>query len=143
MIGGIRDAVLFKSGYLLWGFLSILIAAAIMNFAFGYFHPGFADQPVAHSDGLWNFLGMVVVGWGSVLLGGCPFRQLVLSGEGNSDSVITIFGFLVGAAMCHNFALASSPAGPSVNGKIAVLIVVVVLAIISVVNSGLLKKEQG
>ncbi len=73
------------------------------------FAPGFADQPVAHTDALWNFLGMVVCGWGSILLGGCPMRQLVLSGEGNVDSSITILGLLVGAAFCHNFKLASSP----------------------------------
>ena len=142
MVGGLRDAVLFKSGYLLWGFLAIIVSAAIMNFVFGYFHVGFEGQPVAHSDGLWNFLGMLVVGWGSVLLGGCPLRQLVLSGEGNSDSIITILGLLVGAAICHNFALASAPSGPSFNGKIAVILVIAVLAIISVVNSGILKKER-
>ena len=27
---------------------------------------------------MWKLKGMVLVGWGSVLLGGCPLRQLVL-----------------------------------------------------------------
>ena len=43
-----------------------------------------AVQPIAHSSHLWNLLGMVLVGWGSVLLGGCPLRQLILAGEGNT-----------------------------------------------------------
>ena len=66
---------------------------------------------VAHSDGLWNLLGMVLVGWGSVLLGGCPLRQLILAGEGNTDSAVTVTGFIVGAAVAHNFGLASSATG--------------------------------
>ena len=33
---------------------------------------------------------MVLVGWGSVLLGGCPLRQLILAGEGNTDSAVTV-----------------------------------------------------
>lgn len=131
MAGGIRDLILFKDSYLIWGFISILVAAFIGNLAFGYFNGGFAGQPVAHTDGLWNFLGMIVVGWGSILLGGCPMRQLILSGEGNGDSSITIIGMLLGAAFAHNFNLASSPKGPTSNGQIAVIICLVALAAIS------------
>lgn len=31
---------------------------------------------------------MLLAGFGCVLLGGCPLRQLVLAGEGNSDSAM-------------------------------------------------------
>ena len=82
---------------------------------------------------------MFVVGLGAILLGGCPLRQLVLAGEGNTDSAITVLGLLVGAAFCHNFGLASSGEGPTANGKVAVIICIVVLALIGVVNSR--KKE--
>ncbi|WP_072903996.1 YedE family putative selenium transporter [Hathewaya proteolytica] len=135
MVGGIRDTVMFKDTYLLKGFLSIILFAFIGNLIFGQFKFGFEGQPIAHNDGLWNFLGMVVVGWGSVLLGGCPFRQLILAGEGNSDSSITILGMVLGAAFCHNFKLASSGKGPTPNGKVAVIICVVVLLVISYLNS--------
>ena len=135
MVGGARDLILFKDNYLLVGFISILIFSFIGNLVFGYFNFGFADQPVAHTDWLWNFIGMVLVGWGSVLLGGCPLRQLILSGEGNTDSVITVMGLLVGAAICHNFGLASSGAGPTFNGKIAALICFAFLGIVSYFNS--------
>ncbi|MDL2252679.1 YedE-related selenium metabolism membrane protein [Ruminococcaceae bacterium OttesenSCG-928-I18] len=143
MAGGIRDVLLFKDPTLLLGFLGIFAAALVGNLALGYFNLGFADQPVAHTDGVWNFLGMVVVGFAAVLLGGCPLRQLVLAGEGNSDSVLTVLGMLVGAACCHNFKLASSAEGPTPNGKIAVIIGLVILVLVAVLNSELLKKKVG
>lgn len=133
-VGGIRDAILIKDFYLLSGFISIFVVALIGNLIFGQFNLGFANQPIAHSDGLWNFLGMALAGWGAVLLGGCPLRQLILAGEGNIDSAITVFGLIAGAAIAHNFGLASSAAGPTANGKIAVLIGFAVLAVISVLS---------
>lgn len=135
MVGGIRDMILFKDNYLLLGFISIFVFSLIGNLAFGFFNLGFADQPVAHNDGLWNFLGMALAGWGSVLLGGCPLRQLILSGEGNADSVVTVMGLLVGAGIVHNFGLASSAAGPTLNGKIAVAVCFVFVGVISYFNS--------
>lgn len=131
MAGGIRDLILFKDSYLICGFLAMLVAAFVGNLMFGFFNPGFVEQPIAHNDGLWNFLGMVVVGWGSILLGGCPMRQLILAGEGNVDSVVTILGLLVGGAFAHNFKLAASAEGPTLNGQIAVIICFVVLGLIS------------
>ena len=135
MVGGIRDAVLFKDFRLLSAFGAIIAAVLVGNLILGKFHPGFADQPIAHTDGLWNLLGMVLVGWGSALLGGCPLRQLILAGEGNTDSAVTVTGFIVGAAVSHNFGLASSAAG--IGGgpvAIAVILGLVVLGVISVMN---------
>lgn len=144
MAGGIRDLILFKDSYLICGFLAMLVAAFIGNLAFGFFNPGFVEQPIAHNDWLWNFLGMVVVGWGSILLGGCPMRQLILAGEGNIDSVVTILGFLVGGAFSHNFKLASSAEGPTLNGQIAVILCFIVLLLISYLSIEKIKvKEKG
>jgi hypothetical protein len=142
MVGGTRDMILFKDSYLLLGFISIIVFGFIGNLIFGFFNLGFEGQPVAHTDALWNFLGMAVVGWGSVLLGGCPFRQLILSGEGNTDSVITVIGMIVGAAIAHNFGLASSAAGATSNGKIAVIICFIFLGIVSYLNSESLIKAK-
>lgn len=136
MVGGIRDAILFKEFKLLLGFVAVFAAALVMNLILTaansgtYFKLGFESQPVAHMDGLWNALGMLLVGFACVLLGGCPLRQLVLAGEGNTDSALTVVGLLLGAAFAHNFGLASSANGPTDNGKIAVIIgLVVVIAI--------------
>ena len=141
MVGGIRDAVLFGEYKLLFGFVAILISALVMNLILGavtgtaFFNPGFAGQPIAHTDGLWNALGMYLAGLACILLGGCPMRQLILSGEGNTDSVVAVLGLMAGAAFAHNFGLASSADGPTANGKIAVVIGIVVVAVIAVVNS--------
>ncbi len=139
MVGGIRDAFLFKDFYLLYGFVAIIAAALVGNLLLGKFTLGFVEQPVAHSDALWNFLGMALTGLASALLGGCPLRQLILAGSGNSDSTVTVLGMVVGAAFCHNFGLASSAAGPTANGKIAVIIGFVVVALIGFINS---RKEK-
>lgn len=131
MAGGIRDLFLFKDVTLLLGFLAIFVAALIANLAVFKFQLGFEGQPVAHTQQLWNFLGMSVVGFGSVLLGGCPLRQLILSGEGNTDSAMTILGFAAGAAFAHNFSLASSGAGATTGGKAAVIAGLVILTLIA------------
>jgi len=134
MVGGIRDAILFKDTYLILGFISIFVFATLGNLYFGFYKLGFTGQSIAHTDGLWNFLGMALAGWGSVLLGGCPLRQLILASEGNVDSVITILGMSAGAAFAHNFSLAASAQGPSPNGKIAVFIGFALLLIIAYFN---------
>ena len=131
MVGGIRNAVMFQDFGLVAGFVAVIVAVLVGNAALGKLAFGFADQPVAHTDGLWNFLGMALVGWASVLLGGCPLRQLVLAGQGDSDSAVTVLGMMAGAAFCHNFGLASSAAGPTANGKVAVIVGFVVALIIS------------
>ena len=129
-----RDAMLFRDFSILWGFIAVIVTAVVGNLILGKFNLSFADQAVAHTDGLWNFLGMALVGWGSVYLGGCPLRQLILAGEGNTDSAVTVTGYIVGAALCHNFGLASSGKGPTVNGMIAVAIGFVVLTVIGLLN---------
>lgn len=141
MVGGIRDVILFKETKLLFGFIAILVSALVANVILGavtgtpYFTVAFAGQAVAHTDGLWNALGMALVGFGCTLLGGCPLRQLILAGEGNSDSAVAVIGLMVGAAFCHNFGLASSADGPTANGKIAVIIGFVVVTCIAYANT--------
>lgn len=135
--GGIRDVILFREWKLLFGFIAILLSALIANLILStvtsgsYFTLGIVDQPVAHTDGLWDFLGILLVGFGCALLGGCPLRQLVLAGEGNTDSAITIIGLMAGAAFAHNFGLASSANGPTSNGKIAVILGIAVIICIA------------
>ena len=135
MVGGIRDLILFREPKLILGFVAIFMAALAGNLALGSFTPGFAGQPVAHTDGLWNALGMFLAGYGCVLLGGCPLRQLVLSGEGNADSGAAVLGLLVGAAFAHNFGLASSGAGPTDAGKIAVVTGIAAVSVVACVNT--------
>ncbi len=131
-VGGIRDAVMLKDFHLLTGSIAILAAVLIGTLVTEQFKLGLAGQAVAHTDGLWNALGMALVGWASVLLGGCPLRQLILTGEGNTDSAVTVAGLVAGAAFAHNFGLASSGKGPTSAGMIAVVVGLIVTACISV-----------
>ena len=143
MVGGFRDMILFREPKLLIGFCMIFVTALIGNLVLGKFNLGFTEQPVAHNDALWNFLGMLLAGFGCCLLGGCPLRQMVMAGEGNTDSAITYLGLLVGAAFCHNFGLAASGKGPTPNGKVAVIIGLIVLFIIAAVNTFSKKESTG
>ena len=153
MAGGIRDAVMFGDFKLLSGFVAIFLVALIGNLVTKQFHWGFQLQPIAHSSHVWNFLGMTLVGWGSVLLGGCPLRQLILAGSGNGDSTVTVFGMLAGAAAAHNFGLAGTAdstnaagefvrGGLSNTGKIAVVSGIVVCLAVSVLNLPKFVKKQ-
>lgn len=140
MVGGIRDLVLFRETKLLSGFAAVFVAALMMNLILhlggrASFFVSFEGQPVSHTDFLWNALGMALVGLGCVLLGGCPLRQLVLAGEGNTDSTMAVLGLVCGAAFAHNLGLASSGAGPTLNGKIAVAIGLATALLIAVMNT--------
>lgn len=139
MAGGIRDVVLFKDPTLALGSIAVFMTILILNLITGKFHLGFANQPIAHTDWLWNFLGMGLVGYGSTLLGGCPMRQTILAAEGNTDSAVTVLGLIAGAAVSHNFGLASSAAGATTNGKVAV---VVGFAIITTIALAVIKQAR-
>ena len=134
MAGGLRDIFLFGDFHLFSGFIAIFVVALVLNVILGNFQLGFTGQPIAHSDGIWNFLGMFLVGYGAVLLGGCPLRQTILAGEGDTDAAVTFLGMLLGAAFSHNFGLASSAEGATAGGKIAVLIGIIVLTGIAYLN---------
>ena len=79
----------------------IFVVMVIYNIATGNFNLSFTGQPVAHAQHIWNILGMYAVGFAAVLAGGCPLRQLILAGQGSSDSAVTVAGMFVGAALCH------------------------------------------
>jgi YedE family putative selenium metabolism protein len=136
MSGGIRDIILIKNPIMFLGYAAIFAAALAANLIVGNFKPGFTGQPIAHTMAIWNFLGMALAGYGSILLGGCPLRQLIMAGEGNSDEGVSILGFIVAAAAAHNFGIAASPAGVPANGQIAVIIGFVILTCIALLRSG-------
>ncbi|MCF6459961.1 YedE family putative selenium transporter [Clostridium sp. Cult3] len=144
--GAFRDVMLIKDYHFLWGILGIFVVNLIANLILNFdsFNLSFEGQPVAHADHLWNFMGMVLTGICSVLLGGCPVRQTILASEGDADAGITVLGITIGAAFAHNFGLASSPKGVTSNGKIAVIIGIIVVLVIaySVVKEANLVRSQ-
>ena len=144
--GSIRDVILMKNFDLLSIIAALFVVMTVYNIATGNFHLSFSGQPIAHSQHLWNILGMYVVGFAAVLAGGCPLRQLILAGQGSSDSAVTFLGMLLGAAFAHNFNLVGSaakaatatdaavPGGPAIPGKIAVIVCIVLLFVIAATN---------
>jgi YedE family putative selenium metabolism protein len=110
-MGSIRDMILVKDFHLFFGVAAFTIAVFIMNMILGQFNAGFESQPIAHNMHIWNFLGMALSGLAFSLSGGCPGRQLILSGEGDTDAGVFVLGMMFGAAVSHNFAMASSAKG--------------------------------
>lgn len=121
-MGSIRDIIILKDFHLASGVVSLLIFAFLGNLMLGQFHPGFVNQPIAHTNHLWNFLGMVLSGLAYALAGGCPGRQLFLSGEGDIDAGVFVIGMIVGAGFAHNFATAASPSGIAPWSPFAVIV---------------------
>jgi hypothetical protein len=138
--GAIRDAIMIRNFHLLTGVVTLVLVAFVTNLILGQVNFGIVAQPVAHSSHIWNFLGMVLAGMAFLLAGGCPGRQLILSGEGDGDAGIFVLGMIVGAGFAHNFALAGKPdrivegvlqvGGISSYGMVAVIIGLVVCVVI-------------
>lgn len=135
-VGGLRDVILMRDFHLFSGLLAFLIAAFAMNLIYGHFHPGFTlgtspegeiiKQPAAHTVQWLNFTGMVLAGLSFTLAGGCPGRQIFLSGEGDGDAAMFVFGMLTGAGVAHNcLMVADQPTAPyiAVIGLVVVLII--------------------
>jgi YedE family putative selenium metabolism protein len=140
-VGAFRDVILLRDSHLLNGVLALIVVAFIVNLILGQFNPGFTGQPIAHTNGWWNFGGMVLAGLAFTLAGGCPGRQLFLSGEGDADSAMFVIGMIVGAGFAHNFSIASSGSGPSAFGPAAVIVGIVVCAIIGLTMRKAVKQE--
>jgi YedE family putative selenium metabolism protein len=136
-IAGLRDVMLMRDTHFASGILALIGFAFLTNILLGQFQPGFEGQPVAHTNSLWNFGGMVLAGLSFTLAGACPGRQLILSGEGDGDAAMVVLGMLVGAGVAHNFRMASSPAGPGALGPAAV-----VVGLIVAIAFGLFMRER-
>ncbi len=139
-MGAIRDVILMRDTHLLTGVGALLVVAFIVNLILGQFKPGFAAQPVAHSNHLWNFLGMTLAGLAFALAGGCPGRQLFMAGEGDGDAALFVLGMIFGAGFAHNWALTGVPdklaegvltvGGPGPYGQAAVILGLVVCVVL-------------
>ena len=144
--GSIRDVILMKNFDLLSIIAALFAVMTIYNIATGQF-PSELFRPAhctfaASVEHPWY----VRCGFAAVLAGGCPLRQLILAGQGSSDSAVTFLGMLLGAAFAHNFNLVGSaakaatatdaavPGGPAMPGKIAVIVCIVLLFVIAATN---------
>lgn len=131
-VGAIRDLILFRQTHLASGMVALILTALIINIILGQFKPGFVNQPIAHTMSFWNFAGMLLAGLAFTLAGGCPGRQVFLAGEGDSDAGIFVLGMIAGAAVSHNFGLASSAKGIGPHGAAGVIIGLAVCGLIGI-----------
>jgi YedE family putative selenium metabolism protein len=120
--GSFSNLFLARDNSLMRGLAVLFLVALGVSIVSGTFNPGLLGQPGSHPEHLWNFLGMALVGFASVLAGGCPFRQLVLSGEGSVDASVIVLGMVAGGGIVHQWGIASTSAGPTPFGKAAVLV---------------------
>ncbi len=120
--GGFRNLFLVGEATLFFGVMAAFVSALVLNMATGHFHLGLNGQPASHTEHGWTFLAMVLVGLASVIIDGCPFRQVIKAGQGDVDAAITCFGMLSGAALAIGWSIRSTSAGPTFAGKVAVLL---------------------
>jgi YedE family putative selenium metabolism protein len=118
-IGGFRNLFLIGDFTLLCGFVVTVVSAMAANGFLGQFHWGI--HIIGSSDGVWSFLALALVGLASVFLGGCPFRQLILAAQGNTDGAMSILGIIAGAAIAYNYGLSFTAGSLDIAGKGAVL----------------------
>ncbi len=147
-IGFISHIILFKRFSMMIGVMALILVVFVGNLYLGKFKLGFDMQPIAHTDGLWNFLSMALVGVCGLFLGGCPLRQIVKAGKGDGDATMTVFGMLLGAAVAHNFSIvsaaqsATAAGGATAAGKIFVVSGLILVAIIGVAYSCCCKNKE-
>lgn len=132
-VGGLRDVILMRDIHLLSGVSAFLAAAFVLNLIYGQFTPGFEKQPAAHTVWYLNLGGMILAGLSFTLAGGCPGRQVFLSGEGDGDAAVFVLGMLTGAGVAHNFLMVGK-------GPTAPYIVVIGLVVVLII--GILGREK-
>lgn len=130
---GPKEMTLYpKTARLLMGVASFFLVALFASLLTGQFLLGIHGQPSSNESYGWGFLGLLMVGFGSVLIRGCPFRQVVLAGQGDLDAGAAVLGMLVGGALVQNWGLGGNAAGTPYEGQLAVLLGLCLLFIIGV-----------
>jgi YedE family putative selenium metabolism protein len=120
------------------GMTSLFLFALVASLLTGQFSLAWHGQPSSNESNLWNFFAMVMVGFGSVLIRGCPFRQLIAAGQGDTDAGAAVLGMLTGAALVQGWGIAGNAEGTPYAGQVAVLFGLCFLVII-----GLLFRKRG
>lgn len=127
-----------KTTGLAMGIGSFFLFALVASLLTGQFSLGWQGQPSSNDSHVWNFLGMLSVGFGSVLIKGCPFRQLISAGQGDTDAGAAVLGMLTGAALVQNWGLGGTASGATYEGQVAVLLSICALFLV-----GMLYRRRG
>ncbi|MRR12743.1 hypothetical protein EG835_09860 [bacterium] len=131
-VSGIRDAMLVRRSGPLLGVAGLIAGVTVTNIALGQFDIGYFGQPLSQPDWLPSMVSMGAVGLSATLLGGCPFRQVVMAASGDTDASSAVLGMVVGVVAAHLFGTVSSPDGAAPNAWYLLAAVWVVLLTIAV-----------
>jgi uncharacterized membrane protein YedE/YeeE len=104
-VGGIRDFILVRDGYLLKGLIAFGLTAWL-GFSLVGLLVGARPGPFGVSDAVtvvFTILGGFGVGYFSALANGCPLRQHVLAAQGVRSSIAYLAGFFAGAVIFHSW----------------------------------------
>lgn len=99
---------------------ALIVGYGVVAAATGKFVWGADIPPISHPDIAWSAAALALVGLTGVLAGGCPVRQLVMTGEGNGDAFVVVAGLVTGGALSHTLGLASVPAAAATASAAAV-----------------------
>ncbi len=138
--GAIRNSVILKNSFGFIALALLVISAMAINAVFEKLRWGIIGQSGSHTEYLWSFISMSLVGYIAVLIDGCPFRQLVKMGEGDVNAFVCFLGMLLGSAFVQNFRILSDSSGPALMGKIGVMLGIVIFSFLS--YDLLLKKNE-
>lgn len=130
--GSLRNSFILRNGF---GFIALIIlvsSALLVNVFSGRLNIGIYGQPGSHTAYFWSFISMFLTGYIAVLIDGCPFRQLIKSGEGDINAQISFLGMLIGAAFVQNFQILSDASGPTLLGKLGLLTGFIIFSAITI-----------
>lgn len=115
----------------LGSFFGFAVVASLLT---GQFSLGLDGQPSSNPDYGWAFMGMYLVGFGSILIRGCPLRQLVAAAQGDTDAGVAVMGMIMGAGLVQNWHLGATTAGTPVTAQVAVLTGIALLFAVGLLN---------
>jgi YedE family putative selenium metabolism protein len=132
-VSAARQVFLRRRGMLL-GAAALVLGYALAAAVAGRFDLSW-NAPLSHPDALWSFLALVLLGLTGALAGGCPVRQMVMTGEGNGDAFVTVAGIALGGTLAHAWGtvsvatMAAAAGGATEAGKTAVIVGLVVAGV--------------
>ena len=142
--GSIRDVILMKNFDLLSIIAALFAVMTIYNIATGNFHLSFRPAHCTFAAS-WNILACTLSVFLQRYWPVAALRQLILAGQGSSDSAVTFLTSASGCRFCTQFLIWSAAPllhsdrcrcsrRPGHAGKIAVIVCIVLLFVIAATN---------
>ena len=117
--GIISEPMVLRRWTKIWGLIALWIGFALVFYPLASFMAPDLIPPVRVPVRLSQLVGGIILGYGMVYAGGCPFGTLYRVGKGYAQSIYALIGFVVGLVL---FALLYHPVlNPFVTGELFVM----------------------